>query len=213
MVEEAAQPVPEQPSSVTEASIEMTPGLLLARHAGQHLLLVLVTLGLYAAADSWYILTGLGLALLLSIATALLVGISVSTLIHEWFHLLGARLSGGAYHIPAKSGLFVYDWHFAENNVRQFYKMSVAGSIGGALAVLLLWYALPIVSPGRAAVLAGAVASFVFAAVIEWPVLSRTRSSGDPLAELSKITPRVLLRALIAGTAAGGLILLSGHSG
>ena len=117
MVEEAAQPVPEQPSSVTEASIEMTPGLLLARHAGQHLLLVLVTLGLYAAADSWYILTGLGLALLLSIATALLVGISVSTLIHEWFHLLGAKLSGGAYHIPAKPGLFVYDWHFADNNV------------------------------------------------------------------------------------------------
>ncbi len=213
MAEEAVQPAPEQATSVTEASIEMTPGLLLTRQAALHLLLVLVALGLYAAADSWYMLTGLGLALMLSIVTALLVGISVSTLIHEWFHLLGARLSGGAYHIPAKAGLFVYDWHFAENNVRQFYKMSVAGSVGGAVAVLLLWYALPIVSPGRAAVLAGAVASFVFAAVIEWPVVSRTRSSGDPLAELSKITPRVLLRALIAGTAAGALILLAGPPG
>lgn len=196
---------------MTEASIEMTPGLLLVRHAALHLLIVLLALGLYAAADSWYILTGLGLALLLSVITALLVGISVSTLIHEWFHLLGARWSGGAYHIPAKPGLFVYDWHFADNDVGQFYKMSVAGSVGGAVAVLLLWYALPIVSPGRAAVLAGAVASFVFAAVIEWPVLSRTRDSGDPLAELSKITPSVLLRALLAGIAAGGLILIISH--
>ena len=43
----------------------------------------------------------------------------------------------------------------------------------------------------------------VFAAIIEWPVLWRTRTSGDPFKELSKIDPAVLKRAALGSLAAG----------
>lgn len=198
-------------TGATESVAEENPQLALTKHAATHLSVWLLVFTLYAAADSWYLLTDLGLALLLSVITGLLAGITTTTLVHEWFHLLGAWRSGGAYSIPAKPGLFVYDWKFAENTVGQFNIMSTAGSLGGAIAVLLLWYALPVPNPGRAAVLAGAVASFAFAGAIEWPVLARTRDSGDPLAELSKITPAVLWRSLLVGLVVGGLVLVAYH--
>lgn len=200
-------------ASPMDSAGQRSPALSLTQHALTHLMVWLVVFALYAAADSWFLLTGLGVALVLSVLTGLLAGITTTTLLHEWFHLLGAWRSGGAYRIPAKPGLFVYDWQFADNTVRQFNIMSVAGSVGGALAVLLLWYALPVLNPGRAAVMAGAIASFAFAGAIEWPVLRRTRHSRDPLAELSRITPPVLLRSLLAGVVVGGLVMLAYHPG
>ena len=124
-------------------------------------------------------------------------GVSVESFI------AGAWLSGGAYAIPAKPGLFVYDWDFTANSVRQFKLMSVAGSVGGAVGLVLLWSSVPADTSGRAALLAGGVASFAFAAAIECPVLRRTGLSGDPLAELSKIDVSVLLRSLAVGIVAG----------
>jgi len=175
----------------------------LARLAAVHLLVWLVAFSLFAATDSWSALTGLGLAALLSVITGILAGLATTTLVHEWFHLLGARYCGARYDIPASAGLFVYDWDFTANSPRQFLVMSVAGSIGGALAVVLLWLSLPTDTAGRAAVLAAAISSFAFAAAIEWPVLLRTRSGGDPLAELSKTDKGVLTRSFLIGSAVG----------
>mgnify|MGYP001819703747 FL=1 len=197
MPETAEESVPRE-SPATRA-----PGALLAKHAGIHLLVWVVAFCLFAAADSWSSLTGLAIAGLLAIITGALAGLTTVTLIHEWFHFIGAWWSGGAYTIPAKPGLFVYDWNFADNSVRQFKRMSVAGSVGGAIGVALLWLSVPADTSGRAALLGGGIASFAFAAAIEWPVLRRTRVSGDPLAELSKIDVGVLLRSLAVGVAAG----------
>jgi hypothetical protein len=78
--------------------------------------------------------------------------------------------------------------------------MSVAGSVGGILSVLLLWQAVPADSWGRAALRGAAIASVVYAGLIEWPVIRRIRRGGDPLAELSKIDKALLSRSfLIAG--------------
>jgi hypothetical protein len=181
----------------------LSPGALLTRHAVIHLLVWVVAFCLFAAADSWSSLTGLAIASLLAVVTGALAGLATVTLIHEWFHFAGAWLSGGAYTIPAKPGLFVYDWDFTANSVRQFKLMSVAGSVGGAVGLVLLWSSVPADTSGRAALLAGGVTSFAFAAAIEWPVLRRTGVSGDPLAELSKIDVSVLLRSLSVGIVAG----------
>jgi hypothetical protein len=121
---------------------------------------------------------------------------------------LGARFSGAVYDIPPKPGLFVFDWDFSSNGMRQFYIMSVAGNVGGALGVLLLWSWVPTDTWGRAALLGGGVAGFIYGAVIEWPVLRRTRTSADPLAELSKIDQGVLLRSLVISVVAGGTVTL-----
>ena len=140
--------------------------------------------------------------------TGALAGITTTTLIHEWFHLLGARFAGAAYTIPDRAGLFVYDWDFDANDSRQFMIMSIAGTVGGALSLLLVWTVLPADTLGRAALYGGTVAGFVFAAIVEWPVLSRVRAGGEPLAELSKINERVLTRAFLGAAGAGLLTLL-----
>ena len=127
--------------------------LRLAKHAGFHALIGLMALTLFAATDSWYTLTGLDLAMGLSVITGILAGAAIPTLVHEWFHYLGARFSGGAYIIPPRLGLFVYDWDFQTNTTRQFFVMSLGGTLGSLLAIFLLFNALPADSAGRASLL------------------------------------------------------------
>ena len=88
-------------------------------------------------------------------------------------------------------------------------QMSVAGTIGGLLSVVLLWQAVEADSLPRLAVIAGAMASFTFGSVIEWPVLRRVRRGGDPRGELERITPAVLGRAGAASLAVFVLGLLA----
>ena len=183
-------------------------GMRLARLASTHALVFVVALSLFAAADSWSTITGLGIATVLCVVTGALAGITLTTLVHEWFHYLGARYSGAAYDIPHKQGLFLYNWDFTHNSVRQFLIMSVAGSVGGILALIILWTSVPVDSWGRAALQGGAIASVVFAAYIEWPVIRRVRISRDPLAQMSKIDQRVLSRSFAVSSTAGVLMAL-----
>ena len=183
--------------------IPASDGLRLARHAAFHIAIALLALSLFAAADSWFMLSGLGLAQGMGVITGVLAGLALPTLVHEWFHYFGARVSGGSYTIPDKLGLFVYDWKFEKNSVRQFYVMSIGGTIGSLIAIYFLFSALPPESVGRATLLAASVGSLGFAGAIEWPVLWRTRNSGNPLAELSKIDLGVLRRSAAIGGIVG----------
>jgi hypothetical protein len=183
----------EQPPELE--ALKSSPGFLLARHALLHWGLLLLVLSLFAAADSWQHLTGWGLASLLAFLTGLVAGFGATTVLHEWGHWLGAKLSGGSYSIPPGPGLFVFDWDFDSNSVGQFFCMSIAGNVGGLLALFYLASAVTTDSTGRAALVAGAFASVLFAAAVEWPVLWRTRQSRKPFQELSKIDPTVLKRA------------------
>ena len=158
-------------------------------------------LAIWAAADSWYLLTSLTMANVLSMATAILAGVVVSTLIHEWCHFFGAIFSGASYNIPAKVGLFVFDYQFEKNSVKQFLWMSIGGQIGGVLAVLLLYFSLPIDNSGRIMLISAAIGSAVFAGLIEWPVIMRARVSGEPQQELGKIDKASLYRSLRWGLA------------
>ncbi|NQX87625.1 MAG: hypothetical protein HRT77_03070 [Halioglobus sp.] len=164
-----------------------TPTARLAKLAGAHALTWLVALSLFAAADSWSAVTGLGIAALLAIVTGALAGVVTANLVHEWFHYFGARYVGASFEVPSRLGLFLYDWDFSSNNRRQFLIMSVAGSVGGVVAVSLLWQAVPTDSWGRAALQSGAIASVIFAALIEWPVIRRVRRGSDPFTELATI--------------------------
>jgi hypothetical protein len=167
-----------------------------------HLLAGVTVLALWAATDAWQAVTALPAARLLSVLAAVPAGLVFSTLIHEWCHLLGARLAAAAYSVPAKPGLFVFNFDFRQNSLQQFRMMSYAGQAGSVLAVLLVWWALPLDSGGRAMLFSATVGSGVFGALIEWPVLARTRASGNPLAELAKIDKALLYRsASIAGAA------------
>ena len=194
-------------SEMEERIAEMgsSPGTALAKQIAIHAVVWLVAFSLFAATDSWSLLTGWSLASMLNILTGIVAGFATVNLVHEWSHYLGARITGARYTVAEKPGLFVFDWDFEANSLGKFYIMSIAGSVGGALAVLLLFSAVMPDNPGRAALLAGAIAAFVLGGIIEWPVLLRTRRSRDPMRELSKISPGVLGSAL-AGSAASGIV-------
>lgn len=177
-------------------------------HALTHFLIATMVLALWAAADSWYLLTELALANVLSIATAAVAGVVISTLIHEWFHYAGAKFSGSSYKIPAKRGLFVYDFDFKNSSEAQFNIMSYAGQLGSIVSVILLFMLVPTDNSGRAMLIAGAIGATIFGGSIEWPVLMRVKKSHQPLQELSKITPAVFKRSLLSGTGGGALAWL-----
>ena len=177
---------------------------LLLKQAGIHLGVWVLAFCLFAASDSWAQLTGWQIASVLNVLTGFIAGFVTVNLLHEWFHYFGARAVSGSYSVNTKPSMFIYDWKFEDNNLRQFYVMSLAGTVGGVIAVLLVFNAVDANSAGRAALVGGAVASFAFGSIIEWPVLARTRHSKDPLAELSKLNPPRLGRAA-AGSAIAGL--------
>ncbi len=175
---------------------------MIYKHAALQFGLALVAFSMWAAADSWYLLTGLPLASGLSILTGALAGLAVATVIHEWSHFLGARLAGASYKIPKKFGFFVFDYDFPSNNLSQFNWMSLGGQLGSLATILLLFFSVPLDNPGRAMLLAAAVGSAVFGGMIEWPVIKRSQASGEPMAELSQVTPQVLQRSAVTGIVA-----------
>lgn len=177
---------------------------LVIKQAAIHMGVWIVTFCLFAASDSWAQLTGWQLASVLNVLTGFMAGFVTVNLLHEWFHYFGARATSASYTLNPKPSMFIYDWKFEENSLKQFYIMSIAGTVGGIAAVLLIFNAVEANSAGRAALVGGAVASFAFGSIIEWPVLARTRRSRDPLAELSKLNPIALGRAG-AGSALAGL--------
>lgn len=168
---------------------------------GTHLLAAMLVLSMWAAADAWQAVTGLGLASLLAVLTAFLAGFVLGTLVHEWGHFLGARFAGASYTIPGKPGLFLFNFDFARNSAGQFLTMSYGGQLGGALAVLLLWLAVPTDTAGRTMLVAAAGGAAVFAAAIEWPVIRAVRAGGQPGAELGRID-----RSVLQGSALKGLL-------
>ncbi len=173
-----------------------------------HLLVAMLVLSMWAAADTWQAVTGFALASLLSVLTAFLAGFVLGTLVHEWGHFLGARRAGASYTIPGKPGLFVFNFDFARNSASQFLTMSYGGQLGGALAVLLLWLAVPTDTAGRAMLVAAAGGGAVFAAAIEWPVIRAVRAGGEPAAQLGKIDRAVLSSSALKGLAGTALLWL-----
>ena len=173
-----------------------------AKLVGGHVLIGVSVFCLWAAADAWQAVTQLGAAAFLSVLAAIPAGFVFGTLVHEWCHFAGARLSGARYTVPSRFGLFVFDYDFRNNGLSQFFAMSYGGQAGSALAIVLLGIALPLDTAGRAMVLASCVGAAVFGAMIEWPVLARTRRSGDPVAELAKIDKATLYRSATGASAA-----------
>lgn len=177
--------------------------MTLYKHAGLQFGLALLSFILWTAADSWLLLTGLNIAYALAIATALIAGITISTVLHEWSHWAGAAACGSSYRVIKKPGLFIYSFDFASNSLQQFNVMSMAGQAGSWVAVLSLYLAVPMDNPGRVMLVCAALGAAVYGGVIEWPVLRRAQSSREPLQELKKIDRSTLRQAGIYGLASG----------
>jgi hypothetical protein len=164
---------------------------------------------LFAAADAWYILTGTALASALSLVEGLLVGIALGALLHEWGHFAGARFSGATAPLRPFAGFLpLFDFDYEDNTSSHFQSMSIGGNLAHWLVFLVLFFGLPLSTPGQVAIASGAFGFAVFASSIEFPVIRNVSRGLKGLEALSKIPKNFAVRNGTYGAAAAVIALI-----
>ena len=188
---------------MSEQTTKPEPSLssLLARDTA----IALAALSLWAAADTWYLGSGLGFALAVSVLDAIFVGYILGALFHEWGHYTGAKISGAsAQRVKAKgTSLFRFNFDMSANTQRQFHWMSFGGWVfhWGLLAILVL--ALPFDSIGRIALVSSVFGFILYATFIETGILRKTLGGSDPAETLGQLSAKTFQQAGIVGSVAG----------
>lgn len=172
--------------------------------------LAMAAISVWAAADTWYLVSGLWFAQAVSVVDAIFVGYILGALLHEWGHYSGAKASGAiAPRVQPKGfSLFRFNFDMASNTPRQFHWMSFGGWVfhWGLLIILLL--AIPFDSIGRVALVSSVFGFVVFATVIETGILRQTLNGSDPSETLGQLSKQHFQRASLAGSV-GGLFALA----
>ena len=167
--------------------------------------IALAALSLWAAADTWYLISGLGFALAISVLDAIFVGYILGALFHEWGHYTGAKLSGASAPRvkPKGTSLFRFNFDMAANTQRQFHWMSFGGWVfhWGLLAILVL--AMPFDSIGRIALVSSVFGFILYATFIETGILRQTLGGSDPAETLGQLSAKTFQQASIVGSIAG----------
>ena len=167
--------------------------------------IALAALSLWAAADTWYLVSGLGFALAISVLDAIFVGYILGALFHEWGHYTGAKLSGASAPRvkPKGTSLFRFNFDMAANTQRQFHWMSFGGWVfhWGLLAILVL--AMPFDSIGRIAIVSSVFGFILYATFIETGILRQTLGGSDPAETLGQLSAKTFQQAGIVGSVAG----------
>ena len=167
--------------------------------------IALAALSLWAAADTWYLVSGLGFALAISVLDAIFVGYILGALFHEWGHYTGAKLSGASAPRvkPKGTSLFRFNFDMAANTQRQFHWMSFGGWVfhWGLLAILVL--AMPFDSIGRIALVSSVFGFILYATFIENGILRQTLGGSDPAETLGQLSAKTFQQAGIVGSVAG----------
>jgi hypothetical protein len=169
----------------------------------------LAALSIWAAADTWYQVTGLWLAQAVAVADGILVGLLLAALFHEWGHYAGAKYAGAVAPRVTPPGLtlFRYNFDFSANNSSQFHAMTYGGHIGHWSVFLLLLVLLPMDVLSRIALVSGSFAFIGFATFIEYNVVKDTRSGADPQTRLKALTSKNFQQATVIGALAGLFLL------
>lgn len=169
----------------------------------------LAALSIWAAADTWYQVTGLWLAQAVAVADGILVGVLLAALLHEWGHYAGAKYAGAVAPRVTPPGLtlFRYKFDFSTNDSRQFHYMTYGGHIGHWAIFLLLLIMLPLDALGRIALVSGSFGFIGFATVIEYNVVKDTWAGADPQTRLQALTSKDFQQASVIGALAGLFLL------
>ena len=188
---------------MSEQTTKPEPSLssLLARDTA----IALAALSLWAAADTWYLVSGLGFALAVSVLDAIFVGYILGALFHEWGHYTGAKFSGASAPRvkPKGTSLFRFNFDMATNTQRQFHWMSFGGWVFHWGLLLILVAALPFDSIGRIALVSSVFGFILYATFIETGILRQTLGGSDPAETLGQLSAKTFQQAGIVGSVAG----------
>ena len=170
-------------------------------------------LSLWAAADTWYQVTGLLIAQVVAVGDAIVVGLLLASLFHEWGHYAGAVAADAktTRFSPKGLSLFRFKFHFKANDVRQFHWMTYGGHILHWSILLLLLITVPLDSIGRIALVSAVFGFIAFATFIEYNILKDTWAGADPETRLKALNAKDFQHARIIGTL-GGLFAIAALS-
>jgi hypothetical protein len=176
------------------------------RIGSYHFAMAMGALTLWGAAETWAQVTGWGIAHLAAVGNAIVAGTVIASIVHEWGHLTGARLSGAISPVldEPKRHFFMFDFALDKNDTHQFTWMSWGGILAPWLAALIVVILVPLSLTSGAVLLATLVSKAVTAAAFEVPIVLRAAESNNPGAELGKqVSGGGLPRARNIGAAAG----------
>ncbi len=174
------------------------------------LAVVFAGLSLWAAADTWYAVSGLWIAQVVAVGDAILVGLLLASLFHEWGHYSGARAANATAPRVAPKGLsfFRFDFDYAGNDPKQFHWMTYGGHIFHWAILLILVVALPLDNLSRIALVSSVFGFILFATFIEYNIVKDTWTGKDPAIRIKEITPKDFQQSMVVG-ALGGLFAMA----
>ncbi|WP_101757051.1 hypothetical protein [Oceanicoccus sp. KOV_DT_Chl] len=150
-----------------------------------HSLAFISALALWAAADSWALVSNLLLADILLVLASIVFGIVMGQTFHEWGHFIATLKSGAIYSVKPSPRILFFDFDYINNTKEQFLQMSKGGSAGNYVFIALVLLLIPMDSGGRIMLLATAIALAVFVAKVEFPVIKRVSSGEETLEVLA----------------------------
>jgi len=160
---------------------------MLARDAG----IIMIVFSAWAATDTWYLVSGIGLAAWASVVNAAFAGYVIGAIFHEWGHYMGAKLSGAKVPRiePVGASLFRFNFDLVGNSLSQFNWMSYGGWVMHWALFVLVVVSIPMDTVGRIALASSIFGFIVFATILESGILSQTRSGAAPVDALKSLTP------------------------
>ncbi len=203
--ETSASEEQEKVDSTDESAVENNgePGLI--GMILRDLAVVFAAVSLWAAADTWYQVTGLWLAQVIAIGDAILVGLLLASLFHEWGHYAGSVASGAKTTrvLPQGLSFFRFNFEYEHNDHRQFHWMTYGGHIFHWFILIVLLIALPLDSLGRIALVSAVFGFIVFATFIEYNIVKDTWAGADPKARLDELTEKDIQKSAFIGGLSG----------
>lgn len=183
----------------------------LRKIASYHFAAAMTALTLWGAGNIWAASSELVISEFTAVANALIAGIVLAFLAHEWGHFSAARLSG-AFSPVLKDpvSFFMFNFKYEHNTSQQFIWMSLGGPAGNWLLVLLLILLVPLNTPSHALLLATTIGVAINVSVFELPIIKRTLAGGDPQQELqNQLNNKAPSIGRNSGIATGAILWLS----
>ena len=152
----------------------------------KHAAFVLGSLSLWGVSDYWADETDLILAHGLALINSLVAGTIIASILHEWGHFLGARLSSSNAPLLEKTfSFFFFNFKDEGNTKSQFLKMSLGGPIANWSLVIGFFFLLPLETWSQILLLATMLSIAVSVSIFEIPIMFRLRE-GEPSAIIQR---------------------------
>ena len=211
MSDQTTNPEDLSQASDTETSTTSDKDIARMKRIGAwHATALAAAIGLWGAVNQWAMTSELLVAQLAALGIAIAAATVMASIIHEWGHFSGAKISGAIAPVSAKPVrlYFMFTFDMVQNSTNQFIAMSLGGILANWLLVVLLLILIPLQSLAAAMLIAVAIAKAVNVSFFEVPIVMQVRDGGDPSEVLERRLKDYGLRQL-PGLIVGALAFLT----